>query len=323
MDTASEPAAGSLADVHDLATLDELLDGRMMMAGWSKLEPSLWSSPRANFKPTSWSWAEARAGLDSAGRMISTDKADRRNLFLINPVEGNSYATVRTLVSAYQMILPGEIARSHRHTPNALRLVLEVAEGVFTVVDGVRIDMEPGDVLLTPGWSWHGHGNDGSKPGYWIDFLDVPLVQLLEPMFFEHWAEGFQPTQTTTRQSPYVFPMSVTRERLAAQKPDVDGRVRIELGSPAMSTTALHMERLSSGFMTPVVKTTANQIVAVVEGEGKTLFQQQEFSWRTGDVIAIPSWQAHSHHAHEDTILFSVSDEPVLKKLDFLHQSRE
>jgi len=108
------------------------------------------------------------------------------------------------LVAAYQMIMPGEWARVHRHTPNALRLILDAEPGTYTEVDGVNIAMEPGDVLLTPNWSTHGHGNDSKACAYWLDFLDAPLVQLLEPMFFEHFEEEgheafeAEPTAPTT-----------------------------------------------------------------------------------------------------------------------------
>ena len=128
---------------------------------------------------------QAKAALDSAGRLINTELAERRNLILVNAGAGNDYATASTLVSAYQMIMPGEHARSHRHSPNALRLIVDAEPGTYTVVDGVRLEMMPGDVLLTPNWCWHGHGNDSTANAYWIDFLDVPLVHLLEPMFFE------------------------------------------------------------------------------------------------------------------------------------------
>ena len=124
--------------------------------------------------------------LDAAGRLINTELAERRNLILHNPIAGNDYASVRTLVAAYQMIMPGEWARSHRHTPNALRLIVDAEPGTYTVVEGQKVAMNPGDVVLTPNWRSHGHGNEGRAAAYWIDFLDVPLVQLLEPMFFEH-----------------------------------------------------------------------------------------------------------------------------------------
>ncbi len=45
-------------------------------------------------------------------------------------------------------------------------------------------------MVLTPGWSWHGHGHDGDEPAYWFDGLDVPLTHLLEPMFFRSTAEA-------------------------------------------------------------------------------------------------------------------------------------
>src|ERR1700675_4037993 len=142
------------------------------------------------------------------------------------------YGNVRTMVAAYQMIMPGEWARSHRHTPNALRLILDSEAGTYTEVDGVNIAMEPGDVLLTPNWSTHGHGNDSKACAYWLDFLDAPLVQLLEPMFFEAvedegkhldataMASGPAPAMTD---SPFVFTLEDTLRRLGEAKPEPRG----------------------------------------------------------------------------------------------------
>ena len=118
-----------------------------------------------------------------------------------NPA-GGSYATSRTIVAAYQMIMPGEKARSHRHTPNALRLIIDAEPGAYTIVNGERLSMMPGDVVLTPNWCWHGHGNDSRACAYWLDVLDVPLVHLLEPMFFEPHPDEFEKE-------------TVVRERLA------------------------------------------------------------------------------------------------------------
>lgn len=170
-------------DASTLPELDHVLDALSMRGGWNKREPSLWPFPRIGFRPFLWRWRDARAALDAAGGLITTAETERRNLLLPDPIEDNAYASVRTLVCAYQMIPPGERARSHRHSPNALRLVLEASGDVYTVVDGARLDMHAGDVVLTPGWCWHGHANDGDEPEYWADFLDVSLVHLLEPMF--------------------------------------------------------------------------------------------------------------------------------------------
>lgn len=314
-------SSSSLAGVGNLDRLNEKLAPLSYRAGWNKNEPSLWPEPKANFRPAIWSWSDAKAGLDSAGRLINTELAERRNLFMVNPVEGNHYATLRTLVSAYQMILPGERARSHRHSPNALRLVIDVPDDTYTVVDGVRIDMKAGDVLLTPNWSWHGHGSDGNAPGYWIDFLDVPFVQMIETMFLEHWPEGFQTWASTTRSSPFVFAWEETAKALEAAVPDHAGRTRIELGSPALPTIALHMERLAAGRKAGPVRTTLNQVVAVVSGHGRTFAGGTALSWSRGDVMAIPCWNEFSHEASTDAVLLTVSDAPIQEKLGFLRTS--
>ena len=314
------PDLAGLANATDLGDLRARLDPLDFMAGWNKHEPSLWKEPRTDYKPMVWRWAAAKAGLDAAGRLIDAEQAERRNLFMVNPIEGNHYATLRTLVSAYQMLLPGEKARTHRHSPNALRLVLDVADNCYTIVDGVRIDMEPGDVLLTPGMSWHGHGNEGSAPGYWIDYLDVPLVQLLEPMFLDLW-EGLQPAADNTRDSPYVFTMASMQAQLAQASPDAYGRTRILLDAPSMPTTALFMEKLKGGQNGQLLRSTENQIFTVVSGAGESQVGAERLSWSRGDVFVAPSWQAVQHHPTQDALLFCVSDLPVHEKLGF-HRMR-
>src|SRR5262245_13890527 len=115
-------------DLAQSGTLEELY-GKLakvgMGPGWNKPTPSLWGETPKTFVPTRWSYEQALGALDAAGRLINTELAERRNLILFNPAEGNTYGTVRTLVAAYQMIMPGEWARAHRHTPNALRLILD------------------------------------------------------------------------------------------------------------------------------------------------------------------------------------------------------
>lgn len=305
-------------------SLDELY-GRLnvvgMGPGWSKATPSLWSAPHKTMVPAHWRYDQARGALDAAGGLISTELAERRNLILFNPIEGNTYATVRTLIAAYQMIMPGEWAREHRHTPNALRLILDGEPGTYTVVNGVSIPMEPGDVLLTPNWSTHGHGNSGKGRAYWLDFLDVPLVQLLEPMFFEPADRGSEAAAALkpTKDSPFVFAYKDTLRRLDEATPTPKGPfgTAIELGAPAMQTIGLHMMRLTPGVETGSVRTTANNIYAVARGDGTSNVDGEVFNWSRGDVIAVPSWRPHHHQASSDAILLRVTDEPALQALGF------
>lgn len=311
--------ASSLEELYGhLATID-------VGPGWAKATPSLYPSPKKQFPPALWHYVQAKAALDAAGRLINTELAERRNLILMNAGAGSSYATSATLVSAYQMIMPGEHARSHRHSPNALRLVVDAEPGTYTVVDGVRLEMMPGDVLLTPNWCWHGHGNDGKANGYWIDFLDVPLVHMLEPMFFEPYPGEYEKGERPTSPSPMHFPWVDTKRRLAAARPDQSGihGTQIEFGNPAMATTALFMMKFAPGETTTSYRTTANNLYSPVEGEGETIVEGKSFAWQRGDVLVVPSWQAHFHRSEKGAVLFRVTDEPAMSKLGFLRDERE
>ena len=316
----------SPSDLARCATLEELygkLDKVGMGPGWNKPTPSLWPAPRKTLVPAHWQYQLARGALDAAGRLINTALAERRNLILVNPAEGNTYGTVRTLVAAYQMIMPGEWARAHRHTPNALRLILDAEPGTYTQVDGVNIAIAPGDVLLTPNWSAHGHGNRSKACAYWLDFLDVPLVQLLEPMFFEAAEDdsngaddsGRAPAEAATDQR-FVFTLADTLRRLSEANPEPGGPfgTQIELGHPALATTALYMMRLAPSVRTAPYRTTANNIFAVVQGEGASTVDGERFEWRRGDVIAAPAWRPHWHEATGDAVLLRVTDEPVMQR---------
>jgi gentisate 1,2-dioxygenase len=293
-------------------------------AGWNKPTPSIWAAPRQTFRPAHWSYRHAKAALSAAGRLINTELAERRNLILFNPIAGNTYSTVRTLVAAYQMIMPGEWARTHRHTPNALRLVLDAEPGTYTVVDGEKIAMLPGDVLLTPNWSSHGHGNDAKTSAYWLDFLDVPLVQMLEPMFFdpdlddEIQHEAFASAPAPRTGARLAFPLAETLQRLRDSNDDPMFGKQVALGDPALDTIALHMMQLAPRQRTASWQTTANNIYAVVRGAGTTEVDGEKFAWSRGDVVAVPAWRPHLHAADEESILFRVSDEPVMQRLGFL-----
>jgi gentisate 1,2-dioxygenase len=317
------PSPTDLTKAHDLETLYGLLKPLNVGPGWNKPTPSLWDEPRKTFVPAHWRYAQAKAGLDAAGRLINTELAERRNLILYNPIPGNDYATTRTLLAAYQMILPAERARSHRHTPNALRLIVDAAPGAYTIVDGHKLSMAPGDVLLTPNWHWHGHGNEGKAAAYWIDFLDTPLIHALEPMFFEPHPETYQSATHEEGDSPMRLAWRDTIARLNVAVRTAGGPygTQIPLDGRAMKTIGLAMMRLDAGVATAAHRTTANNIYAVALGRGVTTIDGEDFSWSRGDVLAAPAWRTHSHCASEDSVLFRVHDEPLLASLDLLRKS--
>lgn len=312
------PAPAELANVATLDHLYPMMSDLNITCGWHRPTPSLWPEPKKNFVPFHWRYAQAKAALDAAGRLIDTSLAERRNLILFNPIDGSQYATARTIISAYQMVLPGEIARSHRHVPNALRFVLDAEPGMYTVVNGEALEMLPGDVLLTPNWCWHGHNNEGKAPAYWLDFLDVPLVQLLEPMFFEHYPKQYEPVHAKPQQSPFVFKWADSEKRLATAADTPQFGHQIELGDPAMETLGLFLQRMPKGRTTQSLRTTANNVYAVFRGHGSTEVDGERFEWAKGDVIVAPGWRAHHHEVHEDAVLFRVTDAPVQQRLGIL-----
>lgn len=306
----------------DIRTLDELyaaFDGLSMEGGWHRRKPALWREPAKTMQPAIWRYADVRPVLEAAGELVSTEQAERRNLTMTNPAPGNIYPTVRTIVAAYQLMKPGETARSHRHTPNALRLVL-TGTGTYTVVDGVRVAMEPGDVMLTPNWSWHAHGTAGTETCIWLDFLDVPLVHLLEPMFFEPHPQQFETDIVDAAVAPIAFRWADTLRGLSGATGDDGCERQIELGSPALRTIALFMQRHRPGGAARNFRTTANSLFAVAQGSGRTIVDGASFDWKFGDVVAVPAWRPYRHEAAEESVLLRVTDTPVMRALGFLRE---
>src|SRR5690554_795524 len=306
--------------VNQTTSLDDLypiLSKLRMTPGWNKAKPSLWKEPRTKFSPMHWSYETARATLDQAGRWIGTDLAERRNFLLFNPVGDNEYDSVRTLVVAYQMIKPGEHARAHWHTPNAMRLILDAQPGCYTVVDGTKLPMRTGDFLLTPGGCWHSHYNESNSNAYWIDFLDVPLVHLLEPMFANEHPDKFQQVTEEPSEHPFYFPLQRSIDELNTQS-EKGGTKRLSLFIEShIKTSAAETIMMKRQSILDLSRNTASHIFAVIKGEGSMTIESQTFFWSRGDVLVVPSWKSHSLSSHEDSILLRVSDAPTLQKLGF------
>lgn len=315
------PEAFARAD--SLETLYGLLDGIGIGAGWNKPTPSLYPAPKREFVPAHWSYALAKPALEAAGRYVSTELAERRNLILPNPVPGNTYATARTLVAAYQMVKAGEQARSHRHTPNALRLALDTDAKVYTLVQGEKIRMMPGDVLLTPNWLWHGHSNESDQDAFWIDFLDAPLVQFLDPMFFEPHPEIVEQAKGYNPDAAMRFAYAETGPALRAAVPTRPGERWLTLGPPCLDTIGLQLRHFEAGYALGDAPTTANRIFAVVEGSGEARMGNAVFAWSRGDVFVVPGWTSVEWRVPDnEAVLLQVSDAPLLEKLNWLYEGK-
>lgn len=321
----SDAVVPTSTEIESLDQLYEIFDELSMEGGWHRRFPALWAEPRKNLVPYRWKYRDIQSVLDAAGRLVDHSMADRRNVTMRNPVEGNEYATVRTLVAAYQLIRPGETADCHRHTPAALRIILD-GRGTYTVVNGQQVEMRPGDVLLTPSTAWHSHSHESAADGddcYWVDILDVPLIHLLEPMFFHPHPGKLEANPVDVESSPLALRWEDSVAGLDAAEAPANALASkvIELGSPAMATISIHVMRFDAGFSSELHQTTANSIFTVVEGSGALEIDGETITWERGDVIAVPSWRPYRFVASTDAHLVRCSDEAVLKALGLLRTS--
>jgi gentisate 1,2-dioxygenase len=161
--------------------------------------------------------------------------------------------------------------------------------------------------------SWHGHVNAGRAPAYWIDILDLPLVALLEPMFYEDHPAEYEPVQRHDPDSAFRLSRRRNFAALAAAFPD-----EIALDAPSLLTIGLFMSRLEPGDTTVARQTTAQNIYVVLEGRGSSTIDGTVVEWERGDVFVAPGWRAHEHRADESSVLLRATDAPVLEKLGFL-----
>ncbi len=152
---------------------------------WEVLHALVPQQPASPCVPALWRYDEVRPFLMRAGEAITAEEAVRRVLILENPALRGQSAVTQSLYAGLQLILPGEVAPCHRHTQSALRFIVE-GSGAYTAVDGERTTMQPGDFIITPSWTWHDHGHEGSGPVVWLDGLDIPMVRFLDAGFAEN-----------------------------------------------------------------------------------------------------------------------------------------
>ena len=311
---------------------------------WNVLGAIVPREPRTAVLPTIWKYDEMRPLLMEAGQLITAEEAERRVVILENPGLPGASRITQSLYAGLQLILPGEIARTHRHTAAALRLVVE-GTGAYTAVDGERATMHPGDFILTPSWTYHDHGNPGETPVVWMDGLDIPIVNMFDSGFAEHHPSTIQPVSkdegdslerfgsnlmplefTTDRKSSplFTYPYARSREtldQLYRRGPlDPWHGIKMQFVNPAtgsypMPTIGAFLQLLPGGFNSSPYRSTDATVFYAVEGHGTTQIGDVTVSWQPHDIFVVPSWFTVTHSPQDDAVLFSFSDRPVQKAL--------
>jgi gentisate 1,2-dioxygenase len=297
--------------------------------------------------PYVWHWKDLLPALTTSNDVFTFGQGleDRRALSLINP--SRQHGATSTITASVQMINPGEVARAHRHTLTAIRFIIS-GHGGYTVNDGQKFSMEAGDVILTPSWSWHGHGNDGSEPMYWLDGLESPLLTMMGGDLYEDFPTPTQPIRPIAGHLPETIalygaagmlpvrgrpdapnsPLTLYKWQTAVDalrhlqqvsEDDFDGAlleyVNPVTGGHAVSSMALYLQLLRRGLHTKAHRHATNTIYLVVSGSGYSIIDRKEYHWGQNDILAIPCWCWHEHVATEESILFSLTDLPVREAL--------
>jgi len=299
--------------------------------------------PKSSVVPYLWKWSDIYEGLTKARELVSLDRSERRTLRLINPgVPGNTGATT-TIHMSVQLVRPGEIAKAHRHTLTAIRFVVK-GKGAFTTVEGERFTMSPGDLILTPNWSWHDHFNGSEEDVIWLDGHDGPLVKALEVVAVEMFEKKQQPVEAIPDFSRYRFSMARPPEArigffdppfrypwedtyrslkaLAVTQGDPYDGVLLRYinpcnGGPTLRTIGCEIQMLRSGEKTKFHRHTSSTIYHAFRGSGRTTVGEEQLEWGEGDCFTVPlwSWHRHENHSKEEAILFSLTDRPVKEAL--------
>jgi gentisate 1,2-dioxygenase len=293
--------------------------------------------------PHIWHWSVMNPLLDEAVRATNMSNAERRVLVMRNPRfgEGRDGAAINLSVNL-QVLMPGERARPHRHSMNALRFALE-GDGAITTVEGKDCVMLPGDMILTPSWTWHEHKHEGQKRAVWIDVLDVPVHSYLETGAFEpgparnlaapppdaaFFAAGLTP-DTASVAKPYSplfrYPWDLASRALAAMAAEKDGSRRLRYTNPVtggaiMATIDCYLLGLTKGQQTAERRTNSNCVCVVMDGEGQTQVGEEKISWGPKDVFTLPHNQWASHKASSDARIFQITDRELLRRLDILSE---
>ncbi|KAI9482733.1 MAG: RmlC-like cupin domain-containing protein [Benjaminiella poitrasii] len=287
---------------------------------WTVMEAMVPPHPNPKSVPHIWEYEKIRPALLEAGKEVGEYEAERRVLMLINPTMKAPYTT-DTLYAGLQLINPGETAPAHRHRAFALRFIIEGQRG-FTAVEGEKIYMEKGDVILTPPWTWHDHGHEGDDVMIWLDGLDLPIFQNIPVNFAESFEDRRYPSKEAEN-SALKFPWAPIQEALDSSDAEYATTIyRKPNGEPLSYIVGAEAERVNADKSSQTRRETCSRVVHIYAGQGQTEIVDMKgaktvLKWKTNDTFAIPSWSWVTHHAASNgtAYLFSFNDKPLLENL--------
>ncbi|MGY6695269.1 MAG: cupin domain-containing protein [Roseinatronobacter sp.] len=347
-------------DSPELRALYKGFEEENLIPLWTQLGDLMPIHPKPKAVPHVWKWAKLLPLAEASGALVPVGRGgERRAIGLANPgLAPNAYISP-TLWAAIQYLGPRETAPEHRHSQNAFRFVVE-GEGVWTVVNGDPVRMSRGDLLLTPGWNFHGHHNDTDQPMAWIDGLDIPFSQQMDVGFFEFGSDRVTDYATPNFSRgerlwchPGLRPLSGLQDTVAspigAYRWEFTDRALTEQllledeGQPAtiapghaairyvnpttggdvMPTIRCEFNRLRAGTQTATRNEVGSSVFQVFEGTGAVVLNGETTELEKGDMFVVPSWVPWSLQAETGFDLFRFSDAPIMERLHFMRTKIE
>lgn len=340
---------------EQLGTLEELPEeyrAEMTAAGVAPLWPMMRNvlphgAPNPVSAPGFWRYPAIRPLLMRAGELTPVEKAERRVLVLSDP--GRGAGAMQATASIYlgmQLLLPGETAPAHVHTPSAVRIVVE-GKGGYTVVDGEKLPMEEGDLVLTPGGEWHDHGHEGTEPVVWLDALDLPLFVYLEGSYategplqaqrnrpdasqVEYLSSGLAPSRKPgagVRRYPMMrYPWVRTEAALNEMAAYGDGDVaeldyvNPETGADVLPTMGFTAMRIAAGQADNPPLRSSSAAFHVIKGKGRARINGTEIAFGPKDTFSAPVFADIELTAETDAYLVRIHDRPLQDKLGYYEE---
>lgn len=315
---------------------------------WEVFSSLIPAGPGKMVEPFVWDGKEI---LKELYRLASEVKlggdVERRVLVPVNPglKKLGMYTATHTIYVGFQIVLPGEVAGAHRHTPWASRYMIKGE--AWTTVDGVEVSFRDGDFITTPRWALHDHTNRSNEPAVWMDALDTPIPKFLLASFFQDYGEDTQPVMQgdlysrsaetgvtpafslaweKSARSPLKFAWDDTYSMLRDLASIGDGSpyegVTVTLREPktgreVSETLGADMTLLKSGMRTRSHRHTMSVVYYVAKGKGSITVEGKTLPWGENDIVSLTPWAYHelANEGPGEAVLFSLNDRPLLSSV--------
>jgi gentisate 1,2-dioxygenase len=170
---------------YEAQEVTQALNSTVLKYGVGQLQPA-WERRSVQHPPMhTYKWADTERALTNLAQ-VDASPFDDVALEYINPHTGGP--TMHTFTCWIQMLRPAVQTQAHRHVSSSVYHVFE-GRGE-TIINGVRLAWEQGDMFVIPAWSWHEHHNASQEQrAVLFSMHDTPTLVALNKYREEAYGE--------------------------------------------------------------------------------------------------------------------------------------